>query len=149
GAPAVPRCLTKPTPTFRPPLRRGTQWRLISHLSLNYLSTCDGGPQALQEILRLYDLNDSAVTRQWIAGLVNISAKPAVHRPSFSQWDSFCRGLEVTLEFDEEKYRGSGTLFLFAAVLERFLGLYTAVNSFVRVTAISQQREEPIRRWPP
>jgi type VI secretion system protein ImpG len=45
-------CLTKPTPTLRAPLRRGTQWRLISQLSLNHLSLVSAGtdqsPEALQ-----------------------------------------------------------------------------------------------------
>ncbi|HEX2641109.1 MAG TPA: type VI secretion system baseplate subunit TssF, partial [Pyrinomonadaceae bacterium] len=52
------RCLTKPTETIRPPQRRSAQWRLISHLNLNYLSlTSDesGTPTALQEILQLYN----------------------------------------------------------------------------------------------
>src|SRR5207253_6402429 len=31
-------CLTPPTRTFRPALRQGALWRLISHLSLNHLS---------------------------------------------------------------------------------------------------------------
>ena len=31
----------------------------------------------------------------------------------------------MTIEFDEEKYVGSG-VFLFASVLEKFLGLYTS-----------------------
>ena len=34
-------CLTRPTPTLRPSLRRGALWRLISHLSLNHLSLAD------------------------------------------------------------------------------------------------------------
>jgi type VI secretion system protein ImpG len=50
------RCLRKPTQTLRPPLRRRAQWRLISHLSLNHLSIVEKGREALQEILRLYDL---------------------------------------------------------------------------------------------
>src|SRR5690606_14015700 len=39
------RCLTKPTETIRPPRRRGLQWRLISHLNLNFLSlvNAEGG----------------------------------------------------------------------------------------------------------
>src|SRR5215216_503230 len=62
GAAPVSRvsCVTKPTPTLRPPLRRGAQWRLVSHLTLNHLSLVesgnDGAPDALQEILFLYDL---------------------------------------------------------------------------------------------
>ncbi len=63
-------------------------------------------------------------------------------------WNGFCRGLEVTIEFDEEKYVGSG-VFLFAAVLERFLGLYTSLNSFTQLIVKTQQREEILKRWPP
>ena len=37
--------------------------------------------------------------------------------------NGFCRGMEVTIEFDEAKYVGSG-LFLFASVLEGF-SVYT------------------------
>jgi hypothetical protein len=65
------RCLRKPTSSLRPPLRRGTQWRLISHLSLNYLSLVEsegGDPIALQEILKLYDFADSSATRNQIRG---------------------------------------------------------------------------------
>ena len=63
------RCLTKPTETIRPPKRRALQWRLISHLNLNYLSITEGEngtPEALQEILELYNFDDSTVTRQQI-----------------------------------------------------------------------------------
>jgi type VI secretion system protein ImpG len=54
----------------------------------------------------------------------------------------------VSLEFDEEKFVGSG-VFLFASVLEKFLGLYTSLNSFTQLIATSQQREQPLKRWPP
>ena len=35
----------------------------------------------------------------------------------------------MTLTFDEQKYTGSSA-FLFASVLETFLGLYATINSF-------------------
>ncbi len=142
------RCLKKPTETLRPPLRRGTQWRLISHLSLNYLSLCEGGRDALQEILKLYDLSESSVNRQQIAGITKVSSRQVVSRPASMPWNGFCRGLEVSIEFDEEKYVGSG-VFLFASVLEKFLGLYTSLNSFTQLIAKTQQREQPLKRWPP
>ena len=63
-------------------------------------------------------------------------------------WHGFCRGMEVTIEFDEEKYVGSG-LFLFASVLEKFLGLYTTLNSFTQLVATTRQRDKPIKLWPP
>jgi type VI secretion system protein ImpG len=53
----------------------------------------------------------------------------------------------VELEFDEEQYAGSG-VFLLASVLERFLGLYSAVNSYSRLTARSRKRRGILKRWP-
>jgi type VI secretion system protein ImpG len=142
------RCLKKPTETVRPSLRRGAQWRLISHLSLNYLSLCEGGREALREILKLYDFSDSTVIRQQIAGIINVASRRVVGRPASMPWNGFCRGIEVTIEFDEDKYVGSG-VFLFATVLEKFLGLYSSLNSFTQLIARTKQREEPLKRWPP
>ncbi|RMF83907.1 MAG: type VI secretion system baseplate subunit TssF [Nitrospinota bacterium] len=142
------RCLTKPTETIRPPLGQGAQWRFISHLALNYLSICEGGREALQEILRLYDFSDSAVVRQQIAGITDVTSRRVIRRPPSMPWNAFCRGLEITIEFDEEKFVGSG-VFLFASVLEKFLGLYASLNSFTQLIATTRQREEPVKRWPP
>ncbi|MGE0823943.1 MAG: type VI secretion system baseplate subunit TssF [Candidatus Binatia bacterium] len=142
------RCLKKPTETVRPSLRRGVQWRLISHLSLNYLSICEGGKEALQEILKLYDFAESSVIRQQIAGITDVSSRRVVGRPASMPWNGFCRGMEVKITFDEEKYVGSG-VFLFASVLEKFLGLYGSLNSFTQLVATTKQREEPLKRWPP
>jgi type VI secretion system protein ImpG len=141
-------CLKKPTETLRPPLHRGLHWRLLSHLALNYLSICEGGKEALQEILRLYDFWDSAAIQQQIAGIAEVRSRRVVGRPPSMGWNGFCRGIEITIEFDEEKYVGSG-VFLFASVLERFLGLYSSLNSFSQLVALSRQREEPLKRWPP
>ncbi len=142
------RCLKKPTETVRAPLQAGARWRLISHLSLNYLSICEGGREALQEILRLYNFSESPVIQQQIAGLTNITSRLVVGRPASMPWGGFCRGTEVTIEFDEEKYVGSG-VFLFASLLEKFLGLYASLNSFSQLVATTQQRSGPLKRWPP
>jgi type VI secretion system protein ImpG len=146
------RCLTKPSPTMRPPLGRGTHWRLISHLSVNHLSlvetAADGSPEALQEILFLYDLLDSSATRKQIKGLKRLKSRPVVRQTGNRIGAGFVRGIETTIEFDEEQYVGSG-LFLFACVLERFLGLYASVNSFNQLVAVTSQREGILKRWPP
>ena len=60
----------------------------------------------------------------------------------------FVRGLETVLEFDEEQFVGSG-LFLFACVLERFLGLYVSTNSFNQTVLRTKQREGVVRRFKP
>ena len=147
------KCLKKPTPTVRAPLGGGTQWRLISHLSLNYLSLAekDDGRKALQEILKLYNYQDSAVTQQKISGIVGLSSERVVRRISSVNGGAVARGMKVTVEFDEEKFVGSG-VFLLASVLERFLGLYVSINSFCQLVATTKQRlsaqKGALKQWP-
>jgi type VI secretion system protein ImpG len=145
------RCLTKPTETIRPPQRRGAQWRLISHLNLNYLSLVNsenGVPEALQEILLLYNFNDSAVTRKQILGLTAIESKKVVRQIGGRVGTGFVRGIQTTVTFDEAQFVGSG-MFLFACILERFLGLYASVNSFNQMVMRSEQREDDVKIFPP
>ena len=137
-------CRIKPTPTRRPSLGGALQWRFISHLSLNYLSLVEGGEDALREILKLYDFENSPVTRQQIDGIVGLRTRHVTRRIG----QSFCRGIETSVTFDEEKFVGSG-LYLFACILERFLGQYVSVNSFSRMIALTLQRKERLKEWPP
>jgi type VI secretion system protein ImpG len=141
------RCLVPPTPTERPPLDGNLQWRLISHLSLNHLSIAQGGGrEALQEILRLYAFTDAEEINRRIAGIAGLKSEASVARVPFNTGVAFCRGLDVEVEFDEEQYSGSG-VFLLASVLERFFGLYSAVNSYSRFTARTRRRGI-LKRWP-
>ena len=137
-------CVLKPTPTRRPFLGSALQWRLISHFSLNYMSLVEGGESALREILRLYDFDNSLSTQQMINGIVSVSSRHITKRIN----RSFCRGVQVTVTFDEDKYVGTG-IFLFACVLERFLSQYVSVNSFSQFVMKTLQREEPVKIWPP
>src|SRR5262249_17011758 len=103
---------------------------------------------ALREILKLYDFTDSAETRQLIDGVLEVRSRRITGRPRGQGAEAFCRGVEVTVRFDEEKFSGSG-LFLFACVLERFLGLYGYMKWFTNVIATVRGREGELRRWPP
>jgi len=144
------RCLTKPTETIRPPQRRGSQWRLISHLNLNFLSLInhDGeSPEALQEILHLYNFNDSSISRKQILGITKVESRKAVRQIGNRVGTGFVRGLETTITLDEDEFVGSG-MYLFACVLDRFLGLYASLNSFNQMILRSEQREEDIMIFP-
>ncbi len=137
-------CLMKPTKARRPQPGSGLQWRLISHLSLNYLSLVDQNGQGLKELLKLYDIHDTAVTQQQIEGLVSVD----YHHVTMRMGRSFCRGVEVTAVFNEDKFVGS-SVYLFASVLERFLAQYVSINSFSRLVVKSMQRTKEIKAWPP
>ncbi len=145
------KCLTKPTETIRPPQRRSAHWRLISHLNLNYLSIVNsenGSAEALQEILHLYNFDDSNVSRKQILGITGIESQKVVRQIGGHIGAGFVRGLETTLTFDEEQYVGSG-MYLFACVIERFLALYASLNSFNQMVIKTEQREDIVKRFPP
>ncbi len=142
-------CITPPTSTLRPEARARGAWRLISHLSLGHLSVTGGaaGAAALKEVLRLYDLRDTADTRAALEALLAVNAKPGTARVPGSRLGAFCRGLDVELEFEPRAFHGAG-LYLLSSVLERFLALHATVNSFVRTTVRLRGKTEPEIRFP-
>ncbi|SCK08542.1 type VI secretion system baseplate subunit TssF [Vogesella sp. LIG4] len=141
------RLLRKPGASQRSPLGRALQWRLISHLSLNYMSIVDAGREALQEMLTLYNLGDAAANVRQIQGIVGIGSQPAVQRVNGRHFAGFVRGTEITLTLDADYYVG-GSVYLFASVLERFFALYCAPNSFTRLRVHTVQRDEAVVVWP-
>ncbi len=142
-------CITPPTPTLRPETRARGAWRLISHLSLGHLSVTGGaeGAAALKEVLRLYDLRDTADTRTALEALLSVNAAPGTARVQNSRLGAFCRGLDVTLEFEPRAFQGAG-LYLLSSVLERFLALHATINSFVRTTIRLRGKTDPEARFP-
>ena len=140
--------LRKPTPTLRPPMGRNALWRLISHLALNYLSIVEDGKEALQEVLRLYNFSDSADLDKQITGIVGVRSKRHFARINSESGISFARGTQVHMELNEEDFSGSG-VYLFAEVVDHFLGLYASLNSFSQLVVKTRQRREVLKRWPP
>jgi type VI secretion system protein ImpG len=144
------RCIAGPSPP-RPSHAWGeTSWRLVNHLTLNYLSLTDAedgqGAVALRELLRLYsDISDVGSLRQ-IEGLRSAVGRPVVRKLPLEGPASFARGTEVTLECDEAAFEGS-SVFLFGTVMGRIIARYASINSFCETVLRTQQRGE-IARWP-
>ncbi len=142
------RCIAPPTATLRASGGRRSNWQLASQLSLNHLSLCDGeqGADALREIMRLHDLRDVPETRAAIESIRSLAcARGTARLPGNG---AICRGIDVTMELDARRLEGTGA-FLFATVVERFLGLYASINSFTRLTVRLHGREEVLRVFPP
>jgi type VI secretion system protein ImpG len=145
------RCITGPT--FPKPSHTEGRffWRLISHLSLNYLSLVDSakgdeGAAGLRELLKLYCEENNRLALRQIEGLLTVKSKPVVRRVAAPGPISFARGLEIALTFDEAAFEGSG-IFTLGAVLEQFFAKYVSLNSFTETVIRSKQRGEIIR-WP-
>jgi type VI secretion system protein ImpG len=150
GAAAAPIivALRKPTRTIRPPLGQDVLWRLISHLSLNYLSIVEEGRGALQEILRLYDFPGSVDASRQIEGITAVRSERRFSRVISENGISYVRGVGVELELDEEQFVGGG-VYLFASIIEQFLGHYVTLNSFSQLRVTTRQRKESLREWAP
>jgi type VI secretion system protein ImpG len=149
GGSAIERVvvLRKPTATLWPAVGRGALWRLISHLSLNYLSLVEGGREALQEILRLYQGSSPYLERQ-IEGIAAVRSERRFARVVGDHGISYVRGVRVELDLDEEKFVGGG-VYLFSSVLEHFLAQYVSMNSFSQLAVRTRQRKEMLREWEP
>ncbi|MFD2264260.1 type VI secretion system baseplate subunit TssF [Lacibacterium aquatile] len=164
---------TRPTQPRQPALGGDTAWRLVSHLSLNYLSMSAGaerrniggkdidrkaaeaadreerelGLKALQEILRLHAPSLDAASEKQIQGIRDLRVERVTRRVVNRGRAAVARGLGVTMDVDERQFVG-GSAFLLGSVVERFLGLYAGVNAFTQLTLTSQQRSGNWFKWP-
>jgi type VI secretion system protein ImpG len=147
------RCLVGPTPP-RPSVAHGeAAWRLISQLSLNYLSLLDAadgqGASALRELLRLYgDAHDRGVQSQ-VEGIRSVTGRQVVDQVPQLPGEApmtFARGIEITVVGDDAAFQGGGIV-LFGTVLDEFFARYVTINSFTRMVLRTAERGE-VMRWP-
>lgn len=143
------RCLSGPTKPRPSNANKDTAWKLINHLSLNYLSLINndekGGAVALRSLLSLYGDNSDLSFRKQIEGILSIQSKPIVRRINTAGPIVFGRGLEISLTIDETAFEGSG-VFLLGMVLEQFFAQYVSLNSFTETVLKTTTRGE-IMRW--
>jgi type VI secretion system protein ImpG len=145
---AAIRFLRRPTRPHRLANGQGAHWRLISHLTLNHHSLATEGADGLREMLALYDLTGSAVSRRQIAGIVELEHVEATAWLRHKRGPSLAHGTEVRLTIDEEAFVGAG-LHLFVQVIDQFFALYVQMNSFIELVILSHQSGEELFRCKP
>ena len=141
------RNITAVTASYAPPLTRDFLWKLISNMSLNYLSLAN--VDALKVILETYDLpryydeQAERVSKRLLGGLQSIRHEHVdrLHR------GLPLRGLRTELIIDPQGYIGEGDLFVFASVLNEFFALYASLNSYHELRVKSTQGET--YQWTP
>ncbi|KPF91346.1 type VI secretion protein [Novosphingobium sp. AAP83] len=125
-------------------------WRIIAHLTPNYASLVpeDGtDPAMLRDHLALYGPRDDAALRRQIDGIISVGSRAVVRRVPGRGAMAVARGSRVTLTLDDASFENA-RLFLFSAVVERFLSEFTSVNSFTE-TIVRTPGEGTIISWPP
>lgn len=151
GAPVTAvRCVAGPSAPHPSFAEGNVTWRLLNHLSLNYLSLADSDPQqgavALREMLALYCHPGDLNAQRQVEGVRSIAAMPVTRRMPSPGPITFGRGLQVTLTLDDAAFEGTGA-FLLGAVLSHFFAQYVSINSFTETVVRTLARGD-IMRWP-
>lgn len=151
GAPVravtVLRAPTRP----QPPLGLSdAAWRVIGHLTPNYATLAPedhDDPGVLRDHLALYGRADDPQMRRQIDGVLAVRSSPVTRRVPGQDRNAFARGLRVRLKLDDAAFENA-RLFLFSAVLDRFLAEFATVNSFTECVFETPQ-EGVFAQWPP
>lgn len=141
------RNISVPTPSFAPPLDQDFLWKLISHMSLNYLSLTDINP--LKVILETYDLPRYHDRQAQKTSRRRLDALRSIRHEAVDRLHHGLplRGLRVDLCIEPQGFLGQGEVFVFASVLNEFFALYASLNSYHELRVISTQGD--VYLWPP
>ncbi|PCJ16783.1 MAG: type VI secretion system baseplate subunit TssF [Gammaproteobacteria bacterium] len=150
GAPVTEvRCIQGPSKPQPAMSMDESNWRLISLLSLNMESLIADDQKsavALRDLCRLLSGSGNLGVERQIEAIKALDAKPTVRQLPTQGPITFGRGMAIHLNCDEDGFQGQG-VFLFGAVLERFLSRYVSMNTFTELVLSSPQRNE-IHQWP-
>jgi type VI secretion system protein ImpG len=134
----------------RPPLGLDDgAWRVIAHLTPNYATLAPedhDDPSLLRDHLALYGRRDDSAMRRQIDGIVGVRSQGIVRRIPGRGQMAVARGSRITLTLDDGSY-DNGRMFLFAAVVERFLAEFATINSFTE-TMVVTPGEGVVAKWP-
>ena len=124
-------------------------WRLISHVSLNFLSLADANN--LRTLLGIYifsernEISLDAANRRRIDGIQSVEVTRDTRLVGRG---SLMRGQRIVLKCRLDFYAGEGDMFMFGSVIERFLANYAPINSYTRVEMVDVFSGVSFQ-WPP
>jgi len=126
--------ITIPSASFPPPIGGDFLWRIISNMSLNYLSL--DNVTALRKIIETYDFIGANDIKRKEKTSVMLQGIRSIKHQTIEMIDKGLpiRGIGVHLVVDPTKFECLGDAFLFCSVLNEFLSLYGNINSFHRLT---------------
>lgn len=126
--------ITIPTRSYPAPIKGDFFWKIISNLSLNYLSLKD--IKTLQKILEaydfisIYDKKQKEKTKRILEGLIDIKFETM----EFINQGLPIKGIHIKLKLDKNKFSSLGEAYIFSSVLNKFFALYNNINSFHKLS---------------
>jgi len=128
------RNITIPSVSYPPPIAGDFLWRVISNMSLNYLSLND--LKTLKTIISTYDFFGAYDAKQkekttvMLEGIISIEST----KEEYIHKGMPIRGMHIHLVLDPLKFACVGEAYLFCSVINEFFSLYGNINSFHRLT---------------
>jgi type VI secretion system protein ImpG len=139
--------ITSPTANVLPPLGTNLLWRLLSHLSLNYLSLSNA--KNLKSLLELYIFEETRdktalmANRKRIAGIDRVETKGTQRLIA----GIMMRGRNIHMKVRQDHFAGPGDLYLFGSIMDHFLGNYASINTFTHLF-IQEALKGDLYQWP-
>ncbi len=144
---SVVRAPTRP----RPPLGlNDSAWRVIAHLTPNYATLVDQAgddPSLLRDHLALYGRQDDASSRRQIDGITSVASRMITRRVPGLERMAVARGHHIRIKLDDGQF-DRARMFVFTAVLERFLAEFATINTFTECE-FESPLEGVFAKWPP
>lgn len=123
-------------------------WRLLSHLSLNYLSLAD--TDNLKALLGLYIFSSSSgstlevANRKRIEGVRKITVEACDRLVSGVPM----RGQSINVRVNPANFAGAGDMYLFGVLLDRLFASFSSINCFTEFSMTDEASEENYN-WQP
>lgn len=138
--------ITVPTISYPPPIAKDFLWKIISNMSLNYLSLADINTLrrvlAVYDFYGAYDLKQREINARNLEGLVSIDYSKCEYID-----EGFpIKGHHIKIKLDKSKFSTLGEAYLFCTVINEFFSLYGSLNSFHRLSV--EVLNEDTFEWP-
>ncbi len=139
--------ISRTTAAVQPPIGKDLLWRLLSHVSLNYLPIADA--KNLKALLRLYIFPD---TRDRASVVANSKRVDGIQDFSSTIADRIIygyviRGQDLKLTVNSQNFASLGDMYLFGSVLDAFFSGYCTLNTFTRLEMLDMLTGE-VYQWP-
>jgi type VI secretion system protein ImpG len=139
--------LDRPTSSVAPSLDGTTQWKLISHLSLDHLGVCTqtGSIEPLRELIRLYNLTQSRLSAA-VEAIQSLSYERTMGRVGTEAWRGFAPLLSVSIVVDDIRSNTQG-FFLLSMILHELFKLSGGLNTLLETQIVGKSRNQIIKKW--
>jgi type VI secretion system protein ImpG len=133
--------ITIPTASYPPPIGGDFLWRIISNMSLNYLSLND--LKTFRTILETYDFLGAYDVKQKEKTSMILKGIESINYETSEMIDKglAIRGMHIKLKLNPSKFSCLGEAYLFCSVLNEFFALYSNINSFHKLSVDFQNEE--------